>query len=134
MTLLAKCEQIARDAHKGQFRRDGTTPYINHVQAVVEALDGDYEAMCVAWLHDVLEDSELTINDLQIRGVPGQITDSVWWITKREDDLYEHYLAKVKSNALSRKVKIHDMLCNLSDKPSRSQVIKYANGLLVLLK
>ena len=53
--LLMLCETIARQAHEGQFRRDGVTPYITHVESVVSRCSNKYEKS-LAWLHDVIED------------------------------------------------------------------------------
>jgi hypothetical protein len=60
VVLLA--EQIARKAHVNQFRRDGVTPYITHPEAVVKKLGTESDdVLAVAWLHDVLEDTCVTV-------------------------------------------------------------------------
>jgi (p)ppGpp synthase/HD superfamily hydrolase len=123
---------IAAQAHWGQTRRDGVTPYINHPKAVAERVRGDIDAEMVAWLHDVLEDTDLTANDLLDKGVPFNVIEAVIWLTKTKGVSYETYLALIKKNPLARKVKIADMLANLSDAPSEKQIVKYAKGLLYL--
>ena len=127
------CAEIAICAHQGQTRRDGLTPYIEHPQAVAARMS-TFDEKGVAWLHDVLEDTGLTDQDLLDKGVPQRIVDGVTYMTKREGESYIDYLCGVRNNPLSKAVKIADMLHNLSDAPTRKQVIKYAKGLLFLLE
>lgn len=58
--------------------------------------------------------------------------EAVRLLTKRSGLSYEDYLRGVRGNALARKVKIQDMLDNLSDSPTDRQIVKYAHGLLML--
>ena len=131
--LVAMCNYIATQAHYGQFRRDGKTPYINHPQAVAARLKTSDEK-AVGYLHDVIEDTNLTAQDLLDKGVPERIVDGVIHITKEEGESYMAYLIKVAGNRLSKAAKIEDMLHNLSDSPTRQQIVKYAKGLIFLLE
>lgn len=133
LELLDHCASIATDAHKDQYRRDGLTPYIDHPRSVVRRLT-TVDEKCVGWLHDVLEDTNLTAKDLLTAGVPSHIVDGVIYITKRKSESLQEYYVGVKHNALSTKVKIQDMLHNLSDSPTEKQIIKYSKGLLFLLE
>jgi (p)ppGpp synthase/HD superfamily hydrolase len=130
--LLA--EQIARKAHSNQFRRDGVTPYITHPEAVANKLksEGD-EAVAVAWLHDVLEDTKMTPECLRDAGIPMTVIDAVCDLTHQREEPYADYLEWIKRNPLAVKVKVADMLHNLSDAPTQKQIVKYARGLLALL-
>ena len=128
-------EEIARVAHAGQFRRDGTTPYIKHPEAVAgkmaaAGMSDDYVA--AGWLHDVLEDTTTTVEDLRTSGIPELVIEAVVLLTKTDGKAYRDYLADVRTNEIACAVKIADMLHNLSDSPTRSQVRRYANGLLFL--
>jgi len=126
-------EQIARKAHAGQFRRDGSTPYITHPAAVVEKLRAeDDETTATAWLHDVLEDTSETAETLHAAGVPERVIRAVLVLTKRGEP-YAAYLDGVKRNPIACKVKVADMLHNLSDSSTERQIVKYARGLLALL-
>ena len=62
--IVRLAAQIATDAHRGQFRRDGVTPYISHPEAVAKRVEGDDLAEAIAWLHDVLEDTAIKVQDL----------------------------------------------------------------------
>lgn len=133
-SLTEKAEAIARWAHYGQFRRDGVTPYIKHPESVARRLQGDWDSVtAVAWLHDVIEDTAETVESLTVLGLPHHIIESVQALTKKEGQSYHDYLTGVKGNETARKVKIADMLDNLSDSPTKKQIVKYAKGLLFLL-
>ncbi len=132
-TIIKVAENIARKAHQGQFRRDGITPYIVHPERVVSRLSENSEAQAVAWLHDVLEDTGISEKSLLDAGITENIVAAVKVLTKSDGIDYENYLIKVRDNDLARKVKVEDMLDNLSDSPTKKQIVKYARGLLVLL-
>lgn len=131
--LVLRAAAIAREAHHGQFRRDGVTPYVMHPESVASRVAGDPLAEAVAWLHDVLEDTDVTADELRRRGMPEEVIAGVETMTKKGDLDYERYLAGIKASPLAKKVKIADMLANLGDSPTERQIVKYAKGLLVLL-
>jgi len=130
--LVARAAAISRKAHAGQFRRDGVTPYVSHPEAVAKRVRGDALAEAVAWLHDVLEDTDETEQSLRAQGMPDAVVACVAKLTHAEEIAYEPYLAAIKTDALAKKVKVADMLTNLSDTPTEKQIVKYAKGLLVL--
>lgn len=133
MTTADLARDISFRAHAGQFRRDGITPYVSHPERVAKRVAGDVDAEAVAWLNDVLEDTEETAESLSKAGIPPNVIEAVQTLTKAEGRDYEDYLTGVRENHLARKVKIQDMLDNLSDTPTDKQIIKYARGFLVLL-
>lgn len=130
--LMALAEATARDAHAGQFRRDGVTPYAVHPEAVASRVEGDPEAVAVAWLHDVIEDTAVTADGLREQGFPPRVVEAVQTLTKRDGLSYDDYLTAVAASPLARRVKIADMLSNLADGPTERQIVKYAKGLLRL--
>ncbi len=134
MTQLELAESIARKAHDGQFRRDGKTPYVTHPQRVAKRIKGNEAAQVVAWLHDVLEDTEETADSLLSAGISQEAVEAVKLLTKDNSHEYHDYLERIRSNKLAKTVKVNDMLDNLSDTPSNKQIIKYAKGLLILMK
>ena len=128
--LVSKCLDIAIKAHAGQYRRDGVTSYIYHVYEVAKRVNKfDEDHICVALLHDVIEDSDITADDLLKEGVPEHIVAAVSLLTKYVGTTYKKYLVEVKKNELARRVKIADMLSNLADDPTDNQIKKYAKGL-----
>ena len=135
--LLNSALNIATEMHRGQFRRDGVTPYINHPMDVarrVKQRGGDERAQAVAALHDILEDTEFTLHDLIQAGFDTDIINAVLALSKLNDIDYKEYLNLVKQNDLSRVVKIADMLSNLADNPTNRQIKKYAKGLAFLME
>lgn len=132
-SIAVRAAAIADRAHQGQFRRDGATPYICHPRDVAGRVKGDDMAEAVAWLHDVLEDTDLKADDLRKAAIPQEVVDAVILLTRRDGLGYERYLSQIKANPLARKVKIADMLSNLNDHPTNRQIVKYAKGLLVLM-
>jgi (p)ppGpp synthase/HD superfamily hydrolase len=132
--LVGKVRMIALNAHKGQYRRDGVTPYINHPLMVADSVDHlGHEYVCVALLHDVLEDTQVSVQDLYDAGVPANIVVAVIVLTKHEGISYDDYLKNIKQNELARRVKIADMISNLADNPTDNQIKKYAKGLDFLM-
>lgn len=131
LELLA--ETIARKAHGTQFRRDGVTPYTNHLQAVVSRVtDRSLEAIATAWLHDTLEDTSETADSLRAAGIPETVIEAVKALTHTEHTPYREYLKLVAATPIAREVKIADMLSNLSDAPTLNQIRRYSTGLLYL--
>lgn len=109
-------ERIARQAHASQ--RDTVTgaPYITHVERVVEMVEGD-AAKAVAWLHDVLEDSDFTAAELHRAGISDAVIDAVEVLTRPDNDTsmvivsYEQYIDRIvkAGNPLALAVKVADL-------------------------
>jgi hypothetical protein len=126
---LAKA--IATVAHYGQFRRDGVTPYLTHVTAVVANVSA--KARPVAWLHDVLEEDEsFTADLLADMGVASKTVAAVVAITKIQGEDYDDYIERVKKNPLACEVKIADIKHNQSQNPRPDRIRKYRYALAVL--
>ena len=132
--LIQTAANLAGEAHRGHFRRDGVTPYITHPQRVAARCAGDEIAEAAAWLHDVLEDTAVTVEDLHAAGIPREVTEVICLLTKGEGHVYEEYLEAIAAHPVARRVKIADMLTNLGDAPTDEQIVKYAEGLLILLR
>ena len=121
---LDKAQTVAQRAHAGQTRRDGTTPYMVHVQAVVDGVDG-IEEKTVAYLHDVVEDTEVTLSELALQGFSSRIIKAVNLLTKQDGYNHKNYRQGIKGDKLASKVKIADMRANLADTPTRRQIERY---------
>ena len=111
MDALALAEEIAREAHKGQVDKAGKE-YINHPLYVASQMTTKDEKI-VALLHDVVEDTHVTLEYLRKQGFSSEIVDAVDAITKRDNEDYSEYLHRVKSNSLARKVKLADLFHNM---------------------
>lgn len=108
--LLKLAEEIARRAHAGQADKSGK-PYIGHIERVAARVKSD-EAKCVAWLHDVLEDTDV-LPEAEIRRVFGdEIADGVLSVTRRGDESYKAFVRRAGENRLGWEVKIADLIDN----------------------
>lgn len=133
MTSTSIAETAARKARAGQFRRDGVTPYITHPEAVAKSLEGEHpDVVDAAWLHDALEDTDVTAWDLEEAGISTRTIMAVEDLARKDGQPYEDYLYWLIRNEIALKVKIADILHNLSDSPTEKQVEKYTKALVVL--
>lgn len=118
------CE-IAEVAHKGQFRFDGVTPYIEHPRAVADQFDGLMKKS-IAMLHDVIEDCDgYDQARLVEMGVDPVIADCVNILTHVKGETYREYIERVCEYELPIRIKLADMIVNLADKPTERQKKKY---------
>src|SRR5688572_7707392 len=110
--------QLARRAHEGQLDKSGR-PYIAHPLRVMGHLRGEHERM-TAVLHDVVEDTDVTLDDLTALGCPAEVLAAVTAISKRPGEAQAEYLARVMANPIALRVKRADIADNLSaDRMSR---------------
>jgi len=110
--LLDKALQLAVQIHSGHVDRGGT-PYLLHVLQVVSACRYDLDAATVAALHDVVEDSDLSLKNLREQGFPQKIVDGVDALTRRDGEAYEDAIERAAANPLARKVKLADLESNM---------------------
>ncbi|MCH1940021.1 HD domain-containing protein [Holdemania massiliensis] len=108
--MLELALKVATEAHKGQKDKGGRD-YINHPLTVASMCESDEEKI-VALLHDVIEDTDVTLEDLKKYGFSSKILEAIDCITKQPGVSYDEYLRKIKNNELARKVKIADMTHN----------------------
>lgn len=104
--LTQKAMQFSYQAHHGQVDKSGQ-PYIFHPYHVAEQME-DEKTVCVALLHDVLEDTGITVEQLE-KEFPEDIVDAVKILTKTEQEEYLDYIRKIKENPIARKVKLEDL-------------------------
>jgi (p)ppGpp synthase/HD superfamily hydrolase len=130
--LEEKMYHFANKKHFGQFRRDGYTPYFNHLCDVYNRVKTEDERI-VALGHDLFEDTDAHEAELFNLGFSFEQVQAIKAMTKKKGQSYQDYLKGVKETELARTVKIADMLANLADDPTEKQIKKYALGLVYLL-
>lgn len=108
--LTKKAMKISFAAHKDQVDMGGL-PYVFHPFHVAEQMDDEY-SICVALLHDVVEDSSVTLEKLEACGFPDEIVDALDVLTHDPRVPYMEYISIVKRNDLARKVKLADLRHN----------------------
>lgn len=101
---------IALVAHKGQYDKVGKE-YINHPLTVSNNLTTEDEKI-VGLLHDVVEDTKVTLDDLRLF-FDEHVVEAISLLTHKEEDSYMDYLAKIKSNPLALAVKLSDLRHNM---------------------
>ena len=114
---LSKAIHLATVAHHGQFDKQGM-PYILHVLAVMANLRNieDEDLMCIAALHDVVEDTYVTLEDLRNEGFSDRVVNTVSLLTKEEGYSEEGYLNGILSSKDAILVKLADLEHNMDIK------------------
>lgn len=107
MATIEKALQIAAQAHEGQKDKAGE-PYILHSLRTMMSVHGE-EAQIVAVLHDVIEDTSVTADDLRKAGFNEKVVDAVLCVTHPQDEPYADYVVRCKSNEIARRVKLADL-------------------------
>ena len=110
--LTNEAMKIAYAAHHGQVDKGGI-PYIFHPYHLAEQMT-DEHTTCVALLHDVVEDTDITLEELA-KTFPKEVIDAIALMTHDDDTPYLDYVAKIKENSIARAVKLADLIHN-SDK------------------
>lgn len=114
MPSLEEAIALAVRAHQGQKDKAGA-PYILHPLRLMFRMETDTERI-VAVLHDVIEDSPHSLEELSHAGYPPEITEALDCLTKRKNEPYAAFIERVKTNPLARKVKLADLEDNLNEK------------------
>ena len=139
----AMAVSTALHAHDEQYDLDGK-PYINHVARVAACFDEDTWEHVVGWLHDVVEDSDVTLDELRDMRFPEHVVEAVDALTRRDNgESYAEYVKRVcAAGALAVDVKLVDVYDNLNPQRMRRLdgatqqrlVSKYTKALIELLR
>ena len=115
--ILGRALRIATKAHKGQKLWNGT-PFILHPIRVYNSIGySDFDAEVVALLHDVVEDTDVTLEALKGEFGPGRICSAIDAITRRKGETYREYIVRLSGNKLARIVKLADLDDHLQTLP-----------------
>ena len=129
--LLSLAIITATTGHNGQYDKQ-KQPYILHPLKVMHYLKKSYqdeELMCIALLHDIVEDTELTISDLKQMGFTDRICQGIYNLTKYDNESEDDYKNKVKSSLDSVIVKLADIRHNTDIRRSKSLSEKHFDKL-----
>ncbi len=105
--LTKKALVISFNAHKNQVDKSGM-PYVYHPFHLAEQMKDEFTT-CVALLHDVVEDTDITLGDLKDQGFPREVTDAIALMTHNDAVPYLDYVEKIKDNPIARAVKLADL-------------------------
>ena len=154
-TLIETCKKIAIEAHKGQKRKMGADKgkdYIVHPCRVAARFDGytltfggDHEKeidsgefgyweilTAIGWLHDVVEDTDVTLGDLMALGLPVEVLYGVKGMTKVEGENYLEFVLRAKANPYAKLVKIADIEDNMQSLEEGRLKEKYRMAMYIL--
>lgn len=137
--LTVKAMRIAYDAHNGQFDKCGV-PYVFHPFHLAEQMQDEY-SVCAALLHDVVEDTDMTFEQLA-EDFPELVITALKLLTHEDGTDYFDYVRALKDNPIARAVKLADLAhnsdpqrCALVDEPKErtdSRMKKYAEAKRIL--
>lgn len=137
MPTLEDAILLAVEAHRGQTEKGGN-PYILHPLRVMFRLESETDRI-VGVLHDVIEDTRYTLQDLRSIGYPEPLLQALDCLTRRETETYEEFITRIRANPLARRVKLADLednmdvrrLPGLTDKDAE-RLKKYLNAWTLL--
>ena len=109
--LVAAARRLAEHHHDGQLDKAGQ-PYLGHILRVAARVDHlGAEVTAAALLHDILEDTAATEDDLAAAGIPAAVIEAVALLTKTGGPL-EDYYARIRRHPVARAVKLADIADN----------------------
>lgn len=136
--LTKKALRLAFDVHRDQTDKTGL-PYIFHLFHLAEGMTDELSTVC-ALLHDVVEDSDYTLDDLTAMGFPPAVTEVLALLTHDESVPYLDYVRALSVHPVARRVKLADLAHNSDlsrldtvDDRARARTEKYAAARAILL-
>jgi len=123
--MLNKAIEIAAKAHSGQADKGGN-PYILHpLRVMLNFCESENEPVKIcAVLHDVIEDTYITFNDLRAEGFSEEIITALDCLTKREGENYDDFISRVLTDKIACIVKIGDLSDNMDLKRIPNPTVK----------
>lgn len=135
--LTKKAIKLCFEAHKGQLDKSGL-PYVLHPVHIAEQMTDEYSTV-VALLHDVVEDTQYTIDDLVNMGYPEQVIEAIKLLTHDKNVPYMEYIFALKNNKIAKAVKLADLehnsdltRLNVVDAKALKRVEKYKQAKALL--
>ena len=136
--LTKKAMKLAFAAHKDQVDKSGI-PYVFHPIHLAEQMESE-ETAIVALLHDVVEDTEYTLQDIAAMGFPQEALEALALMTHDKAVPYMDYVARLKGNPIARTVKLADLRHNSDlsrldtvDEKALARIEKYKKAIAELL-
>lgn len=135
--LTKKALKLCFEAHKNQVDKTGL-PYVFHPFHLAEQMDSEIAVVC-ALLHDVVEDTPLSLQDIAEMGFPREAVEVLALLTHEEGVPYMEYVQRIKHNPIARQVKIADLQHNSDltrmdtvDEWAQRRNAKYSEALRIL--
>ena len=138
-SLTKKALQLSFEAHKNQVDKSGM-PYVYHPFHLAEQMKTE-ETVIVALLHDVVEDTDYTLDNIRAMGFPDSVVKALALMTHDKSVPYMDYVAKIKDNPIAKAVKLADLKHNsdltrleMVDEKALKRVEKYTEAIELLSK
>lgn len=121
--IILGAKKFAQEKHKNQKRKDGVTSYSDHLEGVVNRLKNlgvtDKDVLCAAWLHDIIEDTDVTFDQINER-FGREVAVIVLSLSKDQNILKKdreiQYISQLKDASFQTKIiKLCDISANLKD-------------------
>lgn len=131
--MLLRAKKIAREAHAGQFYGEGADyveAHVAKVAALVEQYGGSEEQIAAAWLHDVVEDSDVELDFIyaEFGWIVGGIVGAVTGVGRNREARNAVMYAKVAMRPEAALVKVADRIANVEASPYGSKhLVRYVN-------
>lgn len=111
MPTLDEAIALAAQAHSGQVDKAGQ-PYVLHLLRAMFRVETEQERI-IAVLHDLVEDTSYTFDDLRALGYSADILEALDCVTRRPEETYEQFIDRAAANPLARRVKLADLEDNM---------------------
>ena len=111
MPTIEDAIKLALDKHHGQVDKGGA-PYILHPLRIMFGMQTETEQI-VAVLHDVVEDSDVTLDDLRRMAFSEAVVEALDHLTRRDGESYEQFIQRIKPHQLAVRVKLGDLRDNM---------------------
>ena len=135
--MTKKALKLSFEAHKEQKDKGGL-PYVYHPFHLAEQMTSE-EAVVVALLHDVVEDTDRSLDDIRAQGFPERVIDALALLTHDKTTPYFDYVARVKTNPIAREVKLADLEHNADlsrldkvEEKDKARAEKYRQAVAIL--
>ena len=106
-SFLVRAIELAKQHHEGQTDKAGK-PYIEHPLRVMSQVESE-EKKIVAVLHDIVEDTDISLDDLRSEGFSEEVVSAVECLTKQDGENYDSYIERISFNPLAVKIKLADL-------------------------
>ena len=111
VTKLEQAIKVALEVHSGQVDKAGEI-YLLHPLRLMFKFQTEDERI-VAVMHDVVEDGEITLENLRLLGFSDSVVNAIDCLSRRKDEKYEDFISRISMDKLARKIKIEDIKDNL---------------------
>ena len=109
---LANAIAAAAAGHQEQTDKAGKAYILHPLRVMMRLRTDDEELMCIAIMHDIVEDCGITAEELYSKGYSTRVVEGILALTRYDDESYEHFIERAALNEDARRVKLEDLRDN----------------------